>query len=140
MQLSEFVAETIRAIVAGIVNAQGAAAEAGAVVNPDGVIRSKGDDSPCLIGDARMIREVEFDVAVTAGDSEKSGVGGGVTLSVLSFGAKSESERRDSTVTRVRFSVPLVLPKPPRRKVTSADGAGLAPVPSPEPGEEETVR
>lgn len=55
--------------------------------------------------------EIEFDIAVTA--EQKNGKKGEAGLKVLSVGAQGEmsSEKSQSTVSRIKFKIPLSLPE-----------------------------
>ncbi len=57
------------------------------------------------------IHEIEFDIAVTA--EQKSGKKGEGGLKVLSVGAQGEasSEKSHSTVSRIKFKIPMSLPE-----------------------------
>jgi len=60
--------------------------------------------------EGNTIQMVEFDVAVqaTEGDSTKRGVG--VMVAAIGLGAQQQSDEGRSTTSRVKFSVPVVLP------------------------------
>jgi hypothetical protein len=61
--------------------------------------------------------KVEFDVAVTAGETKKSGGGAGISVVGLGGGgAHSTTEGQSSNVSRIKFSVPLTLPPEPKRQ------------------------
>ncbi len=91
-ELRQFVASTLKAVVAGLVDA-------------------KADSSgPSAHGSGDYAfgppREVAFDIAVTA---RRSGVkGGGLKLEVFSVGAnaKVDSSKENSTVSRISFVIP----------------------------------
>ncbi len=95
MQLKEFVSETLKQIVEGVKDAQQPAYIRGAVIAPY---------SDCL-------EKVEFDVAVTAVEkTEKEGKAGIIVWSI-GAGVRGEAESSTSTVHRIKFSVPVELPK-----------------------------
>ncbi|MCE1184854.1 MAG: hypothetical protein LWW92_04510 [Rhodocyclales bacterium] len=56
------------------------------------------------------IRDVEFDVSVTAtaGEGKKGGVR--VAVSVLGLGGEAQSSSSSSNISRLKFSVPVSLP------------------------------
>jgi len=53
-------------------------------------------------------KEVNFDIAVTSNEEEKSGMGGKISVAnLLSLGANDESKTKYSNVSRIQFSVTL---------------------------------
>jgi hypothetical protein len=111
MELKEFITQTLRDIVTGIKEAQ-ESKDIGESVAPNsigkipfspesGVFMTKNSSSVATV--------VRFDVAVTA-ESEKSGKGEG-KVRVFGFGGGVEGQLRskDTTLSRIQFSVPVVL-------------------------------
>jgi hypothetical protein len=97
MELREFVAKTLGAIVDGVEDAgKNAPAERLGVI------------SPHFPGQESQKCAVEFDIAVTEGD--KTNAAGKGSIKVLSFeaGGKGSKEWERSTVSRVKFSVPII--------------------------------
>jgi hypothetical protein len=101
MQLDDFVAETLRQIIAGVKKVQGT--EDGMNVNAAGVT-SSGHLLANIYGN---FTRVDFDVAVTA---ESSG-GSKASLKVWSIGAEGGGEHKSQTANRVSFSIPVRLPE-----------------------------
>jgi len=104
MNLQEFVSKTLQQIATGVSTAK----------RHDSRIAPKiglGEDDPKILrtlDSADGVFLVEFDVAVTASETTEKGAGGGITvLSVAS--AKGEAKRsvENSSVSRVKFSVPI---------------------------------
>lgn len=61
-------------------------------------------------GNLQPVFMVDFDVAVSADTKKSSEVGGGIrVLELLSGGAKRSTDAHDSTVSRIKFKVPLRL-------------------------------
>ena len=109
MNLREFVKETLIQIVAGVADAQsrppgaqgdGGPTTSGAIVNPT---RDEG---------VRVIQDVEFDVAITASDATEAGGGLSTALQVVGLRLGASSASREESISRVRFSVPIVYPEP----------------------------
>jgi len=92
MNIKDFVSETLKEIASGVKEAQ----KDNCVV----VVRYA----------SGTIREVEFDIAVTA--VEETGTSGKVGISVWSIGAgmSGKTESSSSVVSRIKFGVPLQLP------------------------------
>lgn len=98
MQLEDFVAESLRQVVAGVKRAQETTGGLGGIVNP----QSKGY--------APGINRIDFDVAVTA--VEEAGTKGGIGIlgGVVGLGAQGESNASNTTASRIKFSVAVALP------------------------------
>jgi hypothetical protein len=111
MQLKDFVSQTLNQIVEGIATAQKFAEERGALVNPKGLIglKEKADYWDRETGEAAS--RVDFDVAVTAVDGKGTKGGVGVFVGAFGLGTQGESESSKSSVSRVKFSVPVHFPK-----------------------------
>lgn len=117
MELQYFLSETLKQIIKGIQDAQEFVEKGGqgAKVNPRGITALKsehGRPQPHDINTKLPIERVEFDVAITASDSvEKSG-GGGLRVWALNVGGKAGTSSENTTISRVRFGVSIVLPDP----------------------------
>jgi len=109
MNLDEFVKEVLSQIVSGIRHAQ--SVEGGAYIVPASDGGHEYAKHSRVSSNARYKSTiVDFDIALTVEDSSK-GVGGG-SLKVFSFGAKAEGEvtSKDTTVSRIQFAIPIMLP------------------------------
>ncbi len=100
MELREFVTTTLKQIIDGIQDAQEYVEKSGStaeIVNQFPIDRCK--------------TKIEFDVAVTAESSTTAE--GKAGISVFSIGATTggQMERLSSTVSRIRFPVPVDLPR-----------------------------
>jgi hypothetical protein len=111
MKLQEFVNGTLREIIAGVKEAQAYAKENGGVVNP-GHTKSDNTDtySRSAAGGVLSVTKIDFDVAVTSTDTSETQAGAGIFVAALGFGVKDKSDTVNSCVSRIKFSVPLVLP------------------------------
>ncbi len=113
MDLKDFVSETLVSIISGVANAQEKAKELGANVNPSGLMRNASNVSSNAIWDNsnnNYAQSVNFDVAVTAEDTAKSGAKVKVIAGIFGANANTESGNKSSLASRVRFSVPVLLP------------------------------
>lgn len=112
MNLQDFVRESLVEIVQAAVEANKAFAEAGikAGVNPAQAMfgNESGGYSTKILSDTHTI---EFDVAVTV--ESASGAVGKAGLKVFSIGVGGEtnSESSHSTVSRIKFAIPLKFPR-----------------------------
>jgi hypothetical protein len=115
VDLREFVRESLCQIIRGIEDAQRDLKSSQARIAPIHVRDSAGPGTYEATDKGYYrahVSEAEFDVAVTV--SEETAKGGGLKIAggIFGAGAKAESERCNQTVSRIRFSVPLVLPPP----------------------------
>jgi hypothetical protein len=107
MELQDFIAETLKEIISGVRRAQESAIELGAKINPRG-------------GSIVEMRSVQFDVAVSTeeGIGEKGGIGVFVGP-VGTVGSQNQSDVASSSMSRIKFSVPLKLPVQPKARSLS---------------------
>ena len=112
IELKQFIGQVLLDIVEAIQETNPKLADSGAVVAP--ALRH-GDQLPNDFGASPHIERVEFDVAVTAASSRSSGaaVSAGVAVNVVSakLGFNGKQEEQYSTVSRVKFSVPVLFPQ-----------------------------
>ena len=112
MELSQFVSESLVAIVKGVCGATEGLKESGAIINPTNVSWA-GDNSRGLINNnaaGRRVELVSFDVAVVATETESNTAGAGVGIQVLGGKIEGVSKASKQHDTRIQFVVPLCLP------------------------------
>jgi len=109
MQVNDFVATTLEQIVDGVRRAQAAVDKHGARINPPVRAAPTGR----LGHNATLLQDVEFDIAVTVGESSQSGAGLRVGVPWIGGGVEGGSNREQSAVSRIRFVVPIALPRHP---------------------------
>jgi hypothetical protein len=119
MELKSFVREALVEIVGGVKEAQDQTKDTGALINPEGVFTESSTKVVKWLperkggGDWREGQVVEFDIAVAV--SEKDEAQGGVGIQVASImigvGVSGKMEDENSTISRLKFSVPLFLPE-----------------------------
>jgi len=107
MNLKEYVAETLVQIIEGVADAQKRTTGYGAKINPLARLYHPGETVSQETGES--VRVVNFDMAVSAG--KKEGASGG--LKVWPFTAEGNLGSTSSEVSRVKFSVYVVLPPDP---------------------------
>lgn len=109
MELDEFIAATIRNIHSGLTligKERGRPAiQTGILAKDVPFIQIREEDGNRII----PVSNIEFEVALT--DSTKDGVksGIGVLLGGLSFGAKGENEVARTSLTKIKFVIPIML-------------------------------
>lgn len=107
MELKEFVTDVLQQINDGVIEAQ----KRGVFVNPKTSVRPKDRVDYLMDGTPYHGRthNVDFEVGLT----NEVGSGGGkigVSLGSFSFGADGGGKTSNSSVTRIRFSIPMLLP------------------------------
>ncbi|MBK0327682.1 hypothetical protein I5535_10255 [Rhodobacteraceae bacterium F11138] len=112
MDIKDFVKETIGSIIDASKDLQDKYEDDGVVINPPIAKGKDGGDffeEGNITHTARRVRDVEFDIAVTASKSTQGG--GKASLKIMSAeaGLDGSHQRRNEEVSRVRFSVPVAL-------------------------------
>ena len=123
MELKDFVRDTLSQLVEGVCAAQKIAGEKGAFVMPDafGGVHS-GTSLTILRETGGIVTSVEFDVALTTGSSSETRGGIGVFLGSVGLGSQGRSSAEASSLSRIKFQVPIVLPtQPPSRGKTFSE-------------------
>jgi len=123
MELQEFIKQSLVSIVKGVTDAANELSESDAVVSPGGIESlpgtSKGSDlgtyNPHSRHNHRHVYPVEFDVAVfaTEGTEKKGGIG--VVVGGIGLGKQNTTDSSNSSQSRIKFCVPLVLPDGEKR-------------------------
>ncbi len=119
MKLQDFVAETLAQILGGVSDAQAkiaddtADATQAAKINPPlstsaATLESKGYR---VDGSGRAVQNVEFDVAITVDKAAEAKGSAGLLVAAIGVGVKGEIQARDTSVHRIKFAVPVVLPR-----------------------------
>jgi hypothetical protein len=116
MELQDFISGTLVQIARGIEDAAGKLKGTKAIVNPRNVAPA-GEKYGDLYGFVnphkpfyKAVQKIEFDVAVTASAGKETKSGIGIMVSSITVGSQGKSESQNSSVSRIRFSVPMVLP------------------------------
>lgn len=108
MELRDLIKATLEQIVEGAAGAQNSIRDHGAIINPSSVQFQK--DSKWNTYEHAMPQEVVFDVALTSTDKKGSSEGIGVFLGSISLDKKNDAGVEQVVFTKVKFTVPLVLP------------------------------
>src|SRR5579863_5454597 len=109
VSLSEFVSQTLRDVLGGVIDAQ-ADKKIGKNVAPWGIGAIEyPTDSGAVRKGPFTVTVVKFDVAVTAEVNASAAAGGGLKIAVFSLGAHGEKENKNVASSRIQFSVPVTL-------------------------------
>ncbi|MCT4534966.1 hypothetical protein [Halodesulfovibrio sp.] len=130
MDLKTFVSSTLAEIAQGVAEAQVPIANCGGILNPINTAAPTSDNNIRVTnaeGDSLTVREVKFDVAVTASEETEKKTGGGVKVLTAKLDGDLTSTNSSRSISRITFSVNLALPhssadeshqnRPPRSRV-----------------------
>lgn len=120
VDLQHFITETITQIVIGVQNAGKNLKDSGAIVSPRGIVpcSQSSDRNYGYLNEKnpteyrRIVEEIEFDVAVTANSGTETKGGAGIVVGIIGLGTQGKSEAEKGSISRIKFSVPIVLPNP----------------------------
>jgi hypothetical protein len=111
MELQEFISATLRSIIDGVKDAQEHAAKSAATVNPVGLFYNPNNTTILTHSESGIIaQQVHFDVAVTTTEGTQSKGGIRIFVGPVGVGAQGQSDATNSSVSRIKFSVPVLLP------------------------------
>lgn len=112
MELAEFVSQTIKEIIMGVKNAQADPELKEAEINPmfRGGLSDFSVHGVAMGTNRKATQFVEFDVALTVleGTGTKGGIG--VFMGPLGLGSQGQSSSENTSVSRIKFKVPITLP------------------------------
>lgn len=114
MELKEFISESLKQIIDGIIDAQAYAKDKHATINPEGL---KYDNQKNLIVHRASAsldyvpQIIDFDVIVTVSEGEKAKASLGVFSGVLGLGTQAQIESGNIVANRIKFSVPVIFPE-----------------------------
>jgi hypothetical protein len=120
MELKDFVSETLRQIIAGVRDAQAYAADQGAKVVPEHITFRT--DQGLQMWDKRdgtPVQIIEFDVGVTTTEGTATKGGIGVLVGAIGLGSQGQSNSSNQLASRIKFSIPIGLPKQVESKPTT---------------------
>ena len=101
MELKDFIAETLVQIQQGVEDAISLRTGKLGVINP-----AFGVDANAFTKD--HIQPVEFDVAITVSDKASGGGKAGLKIFSVELGANGAKEKENSTVSRIKFTIPII--------------------------------
>ena len=111
MELKDFVSETLSQIIQGVNDAKATANDNNATINPHLTSNhTEMSKQGILWASGQAAQIVKFDVAltVTEGTGTKGGIG--IFAGAVNLGSSGESQSENTSVSRIQFSVPIVLP------------------------------
>jgi hypothetical protein len=110
VELGKFVTDTLVQVIRGVQEAQEKVGQG--LVNPRDLM-TQADGSPKTHYKAghALVHMIEFDVAISVNDSVAGQSVGAVSVLGANVGGKGSLGAEHSTATRIRFEVPVLLPK-----------------------------
>jgi hypothetical protein len=110
MELQDFIKTALTEIVAGVAEASKASKEHGGIVGSMTLYGYVKENKILTDEVGRLVSTVEFDIALAEGSSKDTKGGIGVYLGAVGLGSQGGSHGETSTHSRIKFSVPVVLP------------------------------
>ncbi len=102
MELSEFVELSLTQVLEGVAKAQRAAEAFNSIVHPTPV--------DAYGGTSRQFTTVKLDIAVSSHEGKAGAAKGGIRVMGIGVGGELADHSGTSTVTRIQFEVPVLLP------------------------------
>lgn len=111
MELKEFIKTALSDITNAVSELQ-AELQNGAIVSPSvpNSISNVTVKDPQNDKINRPISKIDFDVAITVGSTDNTEVGGKIGIQIFSAKLGGNNENRTENVSRITFSIPVVLP------------------------------
>tara|TARA_R110002049_G_scaffold307041_1_gene506626 strand:- start:48 stop:416 length:369 start_codon:yes stop_codon:yes gene_type:complete len=119
MELQQFISFALVQISKGIEDAANQLKDSTSVVNPRNVVGTNGKDDQKVYGyladntprqTLKAVQLIDFDIAVVAEEGSKSKGGLGIRVGGMGIGVQGQSEDKTSSESRIKFSIPMVLP------------------------------
>ena len=110
MELQEFIKTALTEIVAGVADARSTVRERGGSVGSMMLYGYVKENKILTDDNSRPVTTVEFDIALAEGNSKETKGGIGVYLGSIGLGSQGSSSGESSTQSRIRFTVPVILP------------------------------
>jgi hypothetical protein len=111
MNLEDFVTETLMQIINGVREAQEFAQTKNACINPVSArMTSSQQVQHYDINTGVPLQNIEFDVGITVTETSTKQDGALTTIGSVTVSPQNPSESQNSSISRIRFSVPILLP------------------------------
>jgi hypothetical protein len=117
VELREFIHTALVEIIEGVASARADTSKHGASIGSDPVYGNTKEAKILTDGQGRTTSTVEFDIALARADSRDTKGGIGVFLGTVGLGSQGASHGEASSQSRIRFTVPVVLPGDKREDV-----------------------
>ncbi|MCP4113135.1 MAG: hypothetical protein GY749_47665 [Desulfobacteraceae bacterium] len=112
MKLNDFISETLKQIIDGVHSVKDYALEKGVKLNPDSARVNESNSNVVMdFESGGLIQIVEFDVGLIVSEGQKTGDDSSIVVGDIKVTPQQKLEMQNSTVSRIKFSIPLKLPK-----------------------------
>jgi hypothetical protein len=113
MELKDFISETMKALIDGIIASQEYAKSKGASVVPEGIklMQASGYSYTDKNNSVKYLHDIQFDVAVTINSADKIQGGIGIFAGAIGVGTQAKTEEANSSMSRIKFSIPVIFPE-----------------------------
>jgi len=110
MKLDDFVEETLKQIIKGVVAAQEYGQTQSTNINPiTAVFQNPAEGQTFCQETGVLLQKIGFDIAVTVNESQTL-ANDGESVGSISVSSTSLNSSQNSSVSRVQFEVPILLP------------------------------
>ena len=112
MKLKDFITTTLCEIVEGVEVAKTKTVSSCALINPEVQIGDSVQQCKGILkaADGKTASLVTFDIAITIEEGEGASANIGVLGSILKIGADCRTDSSNSLVSKLNFTIPIVLP------------------------------
>jgi len=118
MELKDFVSQSLLQVFEGVQQAQSQTKDTQGYIAPSHIRPSTKDvpNHQSVIGFSHYapVVSIDFDVSVTTQDITKEKAGLGIFVAALTLGGQIGSETSSNELSRLKFSVPVILPLSPK--------------------------
>jgi len=113
MELKDFISETMKALIDGIIASQEYAKTKGASIVPEGIKLVQGSGYSYIDTDRviKYLHDIQFDVAVTINSTDKIQGGIGIFAGAVGIGTQANTEQANSSLSRIKFEIPVIFPE-----------------------------
>lgn len=111
MELQIFIAETIKSILDGIKQAQEYAKLSGGTIVPSELNFKSDLPGTHWDDDGVIMEKIDFDVAVTVTDTNTKEGKAGISVWGIGAGIKGQENSKNESISRIKFSIPVIYPK-----------------------------
>ncbi|QDT84601.1 hypothetical protein [Gimesia chilikensis] len=110
MNIQDFISTAITEIVAGVSDANKSIQKYQCTTGSHSFYGGQAAANQMTDNHGRLVTMIDFDILLEDNNSSSQAGGIGVCLGAVNFGAKGESKGEASAHSRMKFSVPVVLP------------------------------
>lgn len=110
MELNTFITESLKQIVDGVRGAQEHVGQTGAIINPEKIVNAAASKTLVDKETGALVVNVGFDVAITVNETTNREGGVKVAVGILNIGGHGQSENANSSVNKITFCIPMILP------------------------------